>query len=121
MSPVLFSLLLSLVIVGQRSRYLYADDVALVACGATSKESLKNAETKANKLVAEVRRLGLEIKLLKTEAIIYYGTRIESPIGEEIVVVGYTVKTSREVKYLGIVLDNKLSFTAHIVRRTVAG
>jgi hypothetical protein len=100
---------------------LYVDDVALVACGATPKESLKNAETEANELAAEVRRLGLEIEPLKTEAIIYYGTRIESPIGEEIVIAGYTVKTSREVKYLGIVLDNKLSFTAYVARRIVVG
>jgi hypothetical protein len=117
---VLFSLLLSLVIVGQRSRYLYADNVALVACGATPKEFLKNVETEANELVAKVRRLGLEIEPLKIEVIIYYGTQIESPIGEEIVIVGYTVKMSREVKYLGIVLDNKLSFTAYIARRTAA-
>jgi len=55
MSLVLFSLLLSPVMVGQRLRYLYADDIALVVCGATPKESLKNAETKANELVAEVR------------------------------------------------------------------
>ena len=55
MSLVLFSLLLSLVIVGQRSRYLYVDNMALVVYGATPKESLKNAETKANKLAAEVR------------------------------------------------------------------
>ena len=119
MSPVLFSLLLSLVIVGQRLKYLYADDVALVACGATPKESLKNAETEANELIAEVRQLGLEIKPLKIEVIIYHGTRIESPIGEEIVIVGYTVKISWKVKYLGIVLNNKLSFTAYVVRRTV--
>jgi len=42
-------------------------------------------------------------------------------MGEEIVIVGYTVKTSREVKYLGIVLNNKLSFIAHVARRTAVG
>jgi len=87
-----------------------------MAYGATPKESLKNVETEANKLAAKVRQLGLKIKPLKIEAIIYYGTRTESPIGKEIVVTEYTVKISREVKYLGIVLDNKLSFTAYIVR-----
>ena len=100
---------------------MYANDVALVAYGAMPKEPLKNAETEANELAAKVRRLGLEIEPLKIEAIIYHGTRTESPIGEEIVIVGYTVKTSRKVKYLEIVLDNKLSFTAYIARRTVVG
>jgi len=57
-------------------------------------ESLKNVETKANKLAAEVRQLGLEIKPLKMEVIIYYRTWTENPIGEEIVIVGYTVKIS---------------------------
>jgi hypothetical protein len=121
MSLVLFSLLLSLVILEQRLRYLYADNVALVATGASPKESLKNAETEANALVTEIRRLGLEVKPLKTEVIVYYGTRIESPIGGEMVIVGYTVKISREVKYLGVVLDNKLSFKAYVARRTVVG
>jgi hypothetical protein len=51
-------------------------------------------ETKANALVTEIRRLGLEVKLLKIEVIIYYGTRIESPIGGEMVIVGYMVKIS---------------------------
>ena len=55
------------------------------------------------------------------EVIIYYRTQIESPIGEEIVVIEYIVKISWEVKYLGIILDNKLSFTAYIVRRTAVG
>jgi len=68
--------------------------MALVACGATPKKSLKNVETKANELAAEVRQLGLEIKLLKMEVIIYYRTRIESFVGEEIVIIKHIMKTS---------------------------
>jgi hypothetical protein len=97
------------------------DNIALVATGASPKESLKNAETKANALVTKIRRLGLEVELLKIEVIVYYGTRIESPVGGEMVIVGYIVKTSQEVKYLGVILDNKLSFKAYVVRRTVVG
>jgi len=89
--------------------------------GASPEESLKNAKTEANALATEIRRLGLEVKPLKTEVMVYYGTRIESPVGEEMVVVGHTVKTSREVKYLGVVLDNKLSFKAYVARRTAIG
>ena len=121
MSLVLFSLLLSLVILGQRLRYLYADNIALVVTGALLKESLKNVETEANTLVTEIRWLGLEVEPLKIEVMVYYGMRIESPVGGEMVIVGYTVKMSREVKYLGVVLDNKLSFKAYVVRRMVVG
>jgi len=94
MSLVLFSLLLSLIILKQRLRYLYADNVALVATGALPKESLKNAETKANALATEIRQLGLEVKPLKTEVIVYYRIRTESPVEGEIVIVGHTVKIS---------------------------
>jgi sporulation protein YlmC with PRC-barrel domain len=37
------------------------------------------------------------------------------------VIAGHMVKTSQEVKYLGVVLDNKLSFKAYVARRTVVG
>ena len=62
--------------------------------GASPKKSLKNAETKANAFATKIRRLGLEVKLLKTEVMVYYRMRIKSPIEGEMVIVGYTVKMS---------------------------
>ena len=100
---------------------MYADNVALIATRVLPKKSLKNAETKANALAIEIKRLSLKVKPLKIEVIVYYGTRIESFIGGEIVIISYTVKISWEVKYLGVVLDNKLSFKAYIARRKIVG
>ena len=94
MSPVLFSLLLSPVILGQRSRYLYIDDIALMATRALPEESLKNAKTEANTLTIKIRWLGLKVKPLKTKAMVYHRTRTESPIEKKMVVAGYIVKTS---------------------------
>ena len=53
--PVLFSLLLSPVMIGYRLRYLYTDDVAIIAWGNIVEESLVNVETEANTLVEEIR------------------------------------------------------------------
>lgn len=79
MSPVLFSLLLSPVMIGHRSRYSYADDVAMIAWGNTAEESLANAETEANTLAEEIRRVGLEVEPAKTEALTFHGVRTEPP------------------------------------------
>jgi len=77
MSPVLFSLLLSPIIIGHRSRYLYADDVAIIAWGNIVEEFLVNVEMEANTLVEEIRWVGLEVNLAKMEVITFYGVRTE--------------------------------------------
>jgi len=73
---------------------LYIDNVALVATRTLFKESLKNTKTKANAFATKIKQLGLEVKLLKIEAIVYHRIRIESPIGGEMVMAGYIIKTS---------------------------
>jgi len=71
-----------------------------------------NIEIEANTLVEEIRQIGLEVKLVKIEAITFYGVRTEPLRQVELIIVG---------KYLGIVVDNKLSFKSYIARRTVVG
>jgi len=41
--------------IGYRLRYLYTDDVAIIAWGNIVEESLVNVETEANTLVEEIR------------------------------------------------------------------
>jgi len=73
---------------------LYADNIALVVTRALLKESLKNIKIKANTLATKIRQLGLKVKLLKIEVIVYYRMRIKSPIKGEMVIIGHTVKIS---------------------------
>ena len=80
-----------------------------------------NIEIEANTLVEEIRQIGLEVKLVKIEAITFYGVRTEPLRQVELIIVGSLGKISREIKYLGIVVDNKLSFKSYIARRTVVG
>jgi len=76
-SPVLFSLLLSPVIIGHRSRYLYIDNVAIIAWGNIAEESLVNAETEANTLAEEIRWVSLEVNPAKTEVMTFYSVKTE--------------------------------------------
>jgi len=70
------------------------DNIALVVTRVLLKESLKNVETKANTLITKIRRLGLKVKPLKIEVIVYHRIRIKSPIRGEIIMASHTVKTS---------------------------
>ena len=121
-SPVLFSLLLSKVLTGKGNgnRYGYADDIAVRAFGETLEQVLSNAERLANELAEEVKELGLEIEPTKTEAIVFRRSKAPIPQGE-LTVQGRVVKTSKNVRYLGVHLDDKMTFRKHIETRTALG
>lgn len=90
----------------------FADDTLIVASGKTS----EGVETKLNDalflVVGEIKNIGLTIAVQKTEAIMFrrrYKDHIPN-IGVE----GSPIKMSKQMKYLGIIVDENLNFKEHI-------
>ena len=79
-SPVLFSLLLSLVLYSKKNtnRYGYTNNVAVRAFSELLEQVLSNVERLANELAEEAKELGLEIEPAKMEAIVF--KRSKAPI-----------------------------------------
>ena len=91
----------------------FADDGAMSVIGidlptitAQMQVALKEAEHWAE-------RAGVAFSPQKTEAIIFHGKRTK-PIGKKLTLCGVEIKYKTKVKYLGIILDEKLSWKEHI-------
>lgn len=88
----------------------YADDTALIV-GADSRTEL---ERKVNPLLQEIVEWGHKRKLMfnssKTECILLRGFRKRNPT---IIMSGTSLRFKPQVKYLGMILDSKLTFKPH--------
>lgn len=90
----------------------FADDIAIVVIA----KNLKELEAIANDAVSIVNEwlgsVGLELAEQKTEVLLISGRRkaeaITIRVGE------HDIRSQKAVKYLGVMLDNKLSFKEHI-------
>ncbi|KAL4100827.1 hypothetical protein QTP88_020856 [Uroleucon formosanum] len=94
------------------ARYLaFADDVAIIA-QATDTIGLKNIlQIAAEKTRDWMQNIGLHLALQKTEMLVITKTRTRNEL--EIEIDGNAMLAEKELKYLGIRLDQKLRFTAY--------
>lgn len=89
----------------------FADDVAIIA-QATDTIGLKNImQTAAEKTRNWMQNIVLHLALHKTEMLVIKKKRYHNEL--EIEIDGNVIFAGQELKYLGIRMDQKLSFTAH--------
>lgn len=97
---------------GKADVYAYADDL-LIVIEETTAERLINA-TNLNIAIINnsIKEIELQIEPTKTEAVIFHSKihKIERYIKIE----NLEIKTRQEMKYLGVILDEKLTFISHI-------
>ncbi|XP_060810843.1 uncharacterized protein LOC132904445 [Amyelois transitella] len=114
--PTFWNLLLDPLLVGLDGRgdycQAFADDVVLVFSGDTAQE----VQGRANGALEYVRRWGVENKLrfapLKTKAMVLTNKlKYDTPI---LSMGGVSIEMSQEIKILGLTLDSKLTFNAHV-------
>ena len=90
----------------------YADDIVVIG---TDKE-MKNIEKEVNWQLARINekleQMGLEIAPDKSEAIVITGRTQEEPV--RIRIKGEEIKIKESIKYLGVIIDAKLSFKEHL-------
>lgn len=92
----------------------YADDTLVYARGRDYKEAARLAEVGLGLVISRIERLGLRVRIDKTEALLFRGTGRKGPppgaalqIGEE------RVRLSPHIKYLGLILDGGWTFGPH--------
>ena len=96
----------------------FADDVAVVASHEEWPKLKRLAEEAASTVMEQLEGLGLTVAEEKTEAAWLSTKRAGRGKAEEITVRGRQVPVSRQVVYLGVVLEPNPNRTAHILRAT---
>lgn len=91
----------------------YADDTLVTAVGANYRSACIRATAGVAQVVGRIRRLGLRVALEKSEALCFHGPRQSPPADLSVVVCGVRIQVKQTMKYLGLVLDSRWSFTAH--------
>ncbi|CAK1593609.1 unnamed protein product [Parnassius mnemosyne] len=94
----------------------YADDTLVTARGSSHREAALVATAAVSQVVNRIRRLGLEVALNKSEAMVFHGPRRAPPPGSHIVVCGARIAVESTMKYLGLVLDSRWEFGPHFRR-----
>lgn len=91
----------------------FADDIALW-CNRSTTTSSKNLLEKAiNKIFDNLRDLGLELNPNKT-TFVHFNKRNIKPGETELEIKIIKVKSSSSVRFLGVIIDYKLSFKEHV-------
>lgn len=90
----------------------YADDTLVLASADTILTATRRVNLQTALVVNRIRRLGLLVAAAKTEAVLFYGK--SKPLVLPLVqVAGESIQTKDSMKYLGIILDSRLSFKPH--------
>ncbi|XP_017796806.1 PREDICTED: RNA-directed DNA polymerase from mobile element jockey-like [Habropoda laboriosa] len=92
----------------------YAEDTLMLLEGKDLRELLGEVERRLDKIVNDIGELGLEIAPEKTELVVFTRKRKRYGEAREIKIKDQTIKAEKSMKYLGITLDEKLTFNAHI-------
>lgn len=91
----------------------YADDTLVLATADTIQLAAARVNLQTAMVVNRIQRLRLTVAADKTETIVFYGRN--KPKRMPLVVVGgEIIPTTPTIKYLGVILDNKMSFHSHL-------
>lgn len=94
------------------AKYLaFADDIAIIARGNDTIHIERVLTLAIEETMAWLQRTGLQLAVDKTKAMVVSNAHLHNDMS--IIVQGATIRASRDLKYLGMQLDSRLSFTAH--------
>ena len=120
LSPILWNLafdeVLSLVEGSAIKAFGYADDLALVGQGPDLPTIISQLQTVLDRVTAWGNTQGLKFSPSKSMAVAF--TRKTSPVKAELKLNGTLLPWSRTVKYLGVVLDSRLTWVPHFNEKT---
>ncbi|CAK9834354.1 Putative 115 kDa protein in type-1 retrotransposable element R1DM [Anthophora retusa] len=92
----------------------YADDTIFLDEGKHLGKLMTNAQRRNREIVDNIEELGLDVAPEKTELVIFSRKRYKFGEKREINTKNRIIKAGKSMKYLGITLDEKLSFRPHI-------
>lgn len=90
----------------------FADDIVLVAVGSRIADLENTIEISINIIRQWMDSVELQLNIPKTEYILVSSHR--SGQESNIIVEGHTIHSSRHLKYLGVIIDDRLEYTQHI-------
>lgn len=90
----------------------YADDTLVLASADTVLTATRRVNLQTALVINRIRRLGLSVAASKTEAVLFYG-KTKPATFPLVQVAGESIQTKDNMKYLGVILDSKLSFKLH--------
>ena len=91
----------------------FADDLSLLSIGKTQYGIINNTRNIINKIMKWCKENGLQISTLKTK-VIYWSKTKNKNHPKHIQIDGQKIEISKSVKYLGVIIDNKLNWNEHI-------
>lgn len=92
----------------------YADGTIITFVATTYEEAKTRAYIQAERSIYEIKKLGLNVAIEKTEAIVFQRKRGKRPPKKnDITMNKEKIKLGKSIKYLGIILDSKLDFREH--------
>lgn len=118
LGPLIWILVYDRVLCGEKEEGCevigYADDTIIISVADTYEEAKVRACMQAERTVFEIRKLGLNVAVEKTEVIVFQGKKGKRPPKDDYIRMdGKRIKIGRSVKYLGVILDSKLAFKEH--------
>ena len=90
----------------------FADDLSIILSGIDCNTMIRILQPVVDDIINECDKLGLKINEKKTEVVIFTRKRIKDP--KKLKVNNVPIEFSKGAKYLGVYLDDKLSFKKHI-------
>lgn len=91
----------------------FADDIALMS-KASENYTIENNLIEAAKRACDLpKKAGLQIAAQKSEVLVIITNRIHTNV--DVIVEGSYVQINKSVRYLGVQIDSKLSFTEHAI------
>lgn len=109
---ILYDGVLDLDLIDGVTSFAYADDLLIVVEAEDRRDLMYKTNETLEVVVAWMREHGLEVAPNKTEAAILRGPRKRDDIRFNIM--GKSVAPKKELRYLGVVLSDKLNFGPHI-------
>lgn len=90
----------------------YVDDTFVMSSADTIGTAVARGNIQVTQVLNRIRRLGLEVAVEKTEAIVFYGKN-KPPRSVKLQIGSKQVEARSTLKYLGIVLDSRFTFRPH--------
>lgn len=91
----------------------YADDTLIISTGESIESARRRMALQAARTAKNIKDLKLEIAASKTETVVFTPKKIPPPI-IEITIDRQRISSKRTMKYLGVVMDDKLTFSDHM-------
>ena len=117
LSPVLFNLIMNTVFnINQNKNHInyfvYADDLAVVVRGEDYRSAVRITNFELRKLTTWASEHSLTFSPAKTNALLFY--RKIPPLEFPLYLNNTRIEWQPEVKYLGVIIDNKLKWKSHL-------